>query len=123
MVFLMANHRSTRVQGICKKLQTVRGAGWPAAREVVWAAVGDFFQGGRCFSIREGAAEIFWGEKELLFGYFGVEEKEKRELPGGGSLSLRSIAQLKEDQGVKLAVERIPVEKKRSQRGRRRMAC
>ena len=24
MVFLMANHRSTRVQGICKKLQTVR---------------------------------------------------------------------------------------------------
>ena len=44
------------------------------------------------------------------------------ELPGGGSLSLRSIAQLKENQGVKLAVERIPVEKKRSQRGRR-MAC
>ena len=42
---------------------------------------------------------------------------------GGGSMSLRSIAQLKENQGVKLAVERIPVEKKRSQRGRRRMAC
>ena len=27
VVFFMANHRSTRVQRICKKLQTVRGAG------------------------------------------------------------------------------------------------
>ena len=31
MVFLIASGCATRVQRICKKLQTVRGAGWPAA--------------------------------------------------------------------------------------------
>ena len=35
-VFFMANQRSTRVQGICKKLQTVRVAGWPAAWALSW---------------------------------------------------------------------------------------
>ena len=36
VVFLMANQRSTRVQRICKKLQTVKGVGWPAAWSLAW---------------------------------------------------------------------------------------
>ena len=42
VVFLMANQRSTRVQRICKKLQTVKGAG--ASCLVSFLAVGDIFR-------------------------------------------------------------------------------
>ena len=59
-VFESQSEIDTWQEGICKKLQTVRGAGWPAAREGDWVR----FSGGGvlfrwCFSIREGGAEIF----------------------------------------------------------------
>ena len=75
---LMANQRSTRVQRICKKLQTVRGAG--AAAWFGFWAVGDFFRGGDAFPLERGAAEIFW-EGSFWFGCFG-EESWRREREG-----------------------------------------
>ena len=41
----------------------------PAARGVVWAAVGDFFREGDAFPLERGL-QRFLGEKELLFGFF-----------------------------------------------------
>ncbi|RVW71133.1 Vacuolar protein sorting-associated protein 29 [Vitis vinifera] len=49
----MANQRSTRVQRICKKLQTVKGVGWSAAWSGAWPL--------EIFWERKKAAEIFWG--------------------------------------------------------------
>ncbi|RVW47632.1 hypothetical protein CK203_109782 [Vitis vinifera] len=89
VVFLMANQRSTRVQRICKKLQTVRGAGWPAAREVVWAAVGDFFfrEGRESFQVG-GYRDLLRGE--LLFSRFEAEgRKDSEKVSWRGERELR----------------------------------
>ena len=73
MVFLMANQRSTRVQRICKKLQTVKGVGWPAA----WS----FFLAVRDFRERKGRPA---GGEEGAFQMVLLEEvrrgEEQREL-------------------------------------------
>ena len=66
VVFLMANQRSTRVQIICKKLQTVRGAGWPAAWALSWL-LEIFFKGEI-----PGLQGVLWGRggKVLFRGDF-----------------------------------------------------
>ena len=65
VVFFMVNQRSTRVQRICKKLQTVKGVGWPAAWSLAWPL--------EILGKEEGCRDFFWGEG-LLFGDFGQRE-------------------------------------------------
>ena len=63
MVFLMANHRSTRVEGIYKKLQTVRGAGGQLLE--LCRAVGDFL-GRRVSAVQEKQGSLSGG-REVSF--------------------------------------------------------
>ena len=87
----MANQRSTRVQRICKKLQTVKGVGWPAAWSLAWPleilgkeeGCRDFFLGGKGFCL------VILGrgkEKKLE-----RENEEKKSEEGKFSASLRKL--------------------------------
>ena len=90
VVFLMANQRSTRVQGICKKLQTVRGAEGQLQERWSGLPLGIFFLGERRVPERElgrvfGSIVILgreiWREKQTEF--FWVNWRELKRAGGG----------------------------------------
>ena len=105
VVFLMANQRSTRVQRICKKLQTVRGAGGQLLGLFSWL-LEIFFRGeipGRqkvLFSGQQEGKEGSFREENLWsfwFGCFGGKKAggERVSFWRGGEIFLRGLLRLK----------------------------